>query len=91
MLNEMQPWENPSVEELSAWVNDRILHDFNGLLSLLYRLDINEDKLRKMLEDIPNEDAGKIIAALIIERQLQKKKSKELFKQEGEIPEEDRW
>jgi len=91
MSTELQPWENPSVEELSAWVNDMILRDFNGLLSLLYRLDIDENKLRKMLEGIPNEDAGKIIAALIIERQLQKKKSKEMFKQEGEIPEEDKW
>lgn len=91
MLNEIQPWENPSAEELSAWVNDMIDRDFNGLLNLLYRLDINENKLRKLLEDIPNEDAGRIIAALIIERQLQKKKSKEMFKQEGEIPEDEKW
>ena len=68
-----------------------ILRDFSGLLNLLYRLDINENKLRGLLNDIPDEDAGKIIAALIIERQLQKKKSKEMFKQDGEIPEEDRW
>jgi len=68
-----------------------IERDFSGLLNLLYRLDINENKLRKLLEDIPTEDAGRIIAALIIERQLQKKKSKEIFKQEGEIPEEDKW
>lgn len=91
MSNEIQPWENPSAEELSAWVNEMIDRDFGGLLNLLYRLDINENKLRKLLEDIPNEDAGKIIAAMIIERQLQKKKSKEMFKQEGEIPEEDKW
>lgn len=91
MSNELQPWENPSVEQLSAWVNEMIDRDFGGLLNLLYRLDINETKLRKLLEDIPNEDAGRIIAAMIIERQLQKKKSKEMFKQEGEIPEEDKW
>lgn len=91
MSNEIQPWENPSAEELSAWVNEMIDRDFGGLLNLLYRLDINETKLRKLLEDIPNEDAGRIIAAMIIERQLQKKKSKEMFKQEGEISEEDKW
>ena len=91
MSNEIQPWENPSVEELSAWVNDMILRDFSGLLNLLYRLDINENKLRTLLNDIPDEDAGKIIAALIIERQLQKKKTKEMFKQEGEIPEDEKW
>lgn len=91
MSSEIQPWENPSVEELSAWVNDMILRDFSGLLNLLYRLDINENKLRTLLNDIPDEDAGKIIAALIIERQLQKKKTKEMFKQEGEIPEDEKW
>lgn len=91
MPNELQPWENLSADQLAAWVNDLILHDFTGLLNLLYRLDINENKLRKLLDEIQNEDAGKIIAALIIERQLQKIKSKQQFKQEGDIPEEERW
>lgn len=91
MSKELQPWENKSVEELSTWVNDMILKDFNGLLNLLYRLDINEARLRKMLDEIQNEDAGKIIAAMIIERQLQKIKSKQQFKQANDIPEEDKW
>ena len=68
-----------------------IQRDFTGLLNLLYRLDINEAKLRKMLDEIQHEDAGKIIAALIIERQLQKIKSKQQFKQADDIPEEDKW
>ncbi len=91
MLNELQPWERFSADELAAWVNDMIQRDFTGLLNLLYRLDINEAKLRKMLDEIQHEDAGKIIAALIIERQLQKIKSKQQFKQADNIPEEDKW
>lgn len=91
MLNEIQPWERFSADELAAWVNDMIQRDFTGLLNLLYRLDINEAKLRKMLDEIQHEDAGKIIAALIIERQLQKIKSKQQFKQADDIPEEDKW
>lgn len=91
MTTDLQPWENRTVEELSKWVNDMIEKDFNGLLNLLYRLDISETKLRKMLEEIQNEDAGKIIAALIIERQLQKIKSKQQFQQEENIPDEDKW
>ncbi|MEK7198802.1 MAG: hypothetical protein AAB212_02630 [Bacteroidota bacterium] len=91
MLNELQPWERFSADELAAWVNDMIQRDFTGLLNLLYRLDINEAKLRKMLDEIQHEDAGKIIAALIIERQLQKIKSKQQFKQADDIPEEDKW
>lgn len=91
MLNELQPWERFSADELAAWVNDMIQRDFTGLLNLLYRLDINEAKLRKMLDEIQYEDAGKIIAALIIERQLQKIKSKQQFKRADDIPEEDKW
>ncbi|MCK9402145.1 MAG: hypothetical protein M0Q26_01970 [Chitinophagaceae bacterium] len=91
MPNELQPWERFSADELAAWVNDMIQRDFTGLLNLLYRLDINEAKLRKMLDEIQNEDAGKIIAALIIERQLQKIKSKQQFRQADDIPEEDKW
>jgi len=91
MGNELQPLENLSAGELAAYVNDLILHDFNGLMNLLYRLDVSEDKIRKLLDEMQQEDAGKIIAAIIIERQLQKIKTKQQFKQEGDIPEEDRW
>lgn len=91
MTNELQPWEGLSAEQLADYVNDMILHDFTGLLNLLYRLDVSEPKLRKILDEMQQEDAGKIIAAVIIERQLQKLQTKQQFKQEGNIPEEDKW
>ncbi len=91
MSTDLQPWEHLSAEELATYINDMILSDFTGLMNLLYRLDVSETKIRKLLDDMQHEDAGKIIAAVIIERQLQKIKSKQQFKQEGDIPEEDRW
>jgi hypothetical protein len=91
MSNELQTWDQLSKEDLIAWINQMIEKDFNGLLNLLYRMDINETKLRKMLFEIQHEDAAKIIAAMMIERQLQKEESKKLFKQEGEIPEDEKW
>jgi hypothetical protein len=91
MSTELQPWEGLSAEELAAWVNDMILRDFTGLLNLLYRLDVSEDKIRRLLEEMQHEDAGKIIAAVMIERQLQKIKTKQQFTQNLDIPEEDRW
>ena len=91
MSNALQPWEHLTAEELAAYINELILHDFTGLLNLLYRLDVSEDKIRKLLDEMQQEDAGKIIAAIIIERQLQKIKTKQQFKQERDIPEEDRW
>ena len=91
MSTDLQPWEHLSAEELATYINDMILRDFTGLMNLLYRLDVSETKIRKLLDDMQHEDAGKIIAAVIIERQLQKIKSKQQFKQEGDIPEEDKW
>ena len=58
--------------QLSTYINHLINTDFEKLVALLYRIDVHEDKLKHFLIDHPNEDAGKIIAALIIERTQQK-------------------
>ncbi len=91
MPEELQTWDKLTPEDLALWVNQMIEKDFNGLLNLLYRMDINENKLRKMLDELQSVDAGKIIAAMMIERQLQKEESKKMFKQAGEIPEDEKW
>ena len=66
-------------EQLAAYVNNLIGKNFEKLVSLLYRIDVNETKLKNLLQLYANENAGKIIAQLIIERQLQKIKSREQF------------
>ncbi len=63
-------------EKLAAHVNHLIKKDFEKLVSLLYRIDVNESKLKKFLHIYTNENAGKIIAQLIITRQLEKIKSR---------------
>lgn len=80
--------ETEMQKKISAEVNRLILEDFNGLISLLYRLDIHEGKLRKTLSG-NNADAGDIIATMILERQKQKQEAKKLFKS-GDCDEE-RW
>jgi hypothetical protein len=57
---------------LSARINDLIQKDFPGLIDVLYRLDVDELKLKQALQNAPNEDAAPIIAKLIIDRQLEK-------------------
>lgn len=64
---------------LSDYVNHLIKTDFEKLVALLYRIDVHEGKLKHLLIDQPNEDAGKIIAALIIERMQQKLNFKKQF------------
>ena len=54
--------------DLIAYINDCIQNDFNKLVQLLYRIDVSEEKLKYILQLNPNEDAAKLIAAVIIER-----------------------
>jgi hypothetical protein len=90
--SELISLEKLSFDELVAHINQLISKDFAKLVYLLYAVDVSEKKLKQLLAEHPNEDAGKLIALLILERQEQKKKSREQFKQnEQDIPEEDKW
>lgn len=78
---------------LAEHVNLLIGNNFNKLISILYRMDINELRLRQLLNESTSQDAGTIIADLIIERQLQKIKSREMSPKKGEnnINENEKW
>lgn len=77
---------------LTERINYLIINDFNELVRLLYRLDISEPKLKQLLKDHPDADAGKLIAQLIIERQAEKQKSRQQFRQRDEdIPDDEKW
>ena len=87
-INEMQDAENFLAEKINALIKD----DFNLLIQILYRIDVNETRLKQVLKDNPNEDAGKIIAALLIERQLQKINTREQFKRKNDnFFDEEKW
>ncbi len=76
---------------LAAYINQLIIHQFNELVYLLYRVDVSEQKLKILLKEYPGVKAGDMIASLIIERQLQKIKSRKESQQNNDINEEDRW
>jgi hypothetical protein len=80
-------------EWLAAIVNDLLARDFDRLVFLLYRMDVDEEKLKRLLKENAGSDAGLIIADLMIERQLQKIKSKEqtLRKEDTDIDEDEKW
>ena len=87
-INNIPEAENFLAEE----INELIKNDFNHLVQILYRIDVNETRLKQVLNSNPNEDAGKIIAALIIERQLQKIKSRQEFTQkDNDFSDEEKW
>jgi hypothetical protein len=76
---------------LAVYINKLIEADFHKLISILYRLDVSETKLRQLLEENTGSDAAVIIADLIIERQIQKLKSRNENKNNNIIPEDDKW
>jgi hypothetical protein len=80
-------------EKLAEHINELINNHFDELVGLLYRIDVNENKLRQVLKDHAEKDAAAIIAELIIERQLQKIKSRQQFRKQDEegTGNEERW
>ena len=77
--------------ELSVKINWLIQNNFEQLVFILYRIDVNELKLRLLLNQFTGEDTGKIIAQLIIERQTQKIITRQQFKQQHDIDENEKW
>jgi hypothetical protein len=85
-------------KQLTEYINYMILQDFERLVQLLYRIDINEQKLKDLLLENQQTDAAIMIADLIIQRQIEKSKTREEFKSSNEnqskdenIPDDDKW
>ena len=77
--------EHLGPSDLMAYINDCIQHDFNKLVQLLYRIDVSEEKLKYILQLNPNEDAAKLIAAVIIERLAATKAARASFSTANKI------
>jgi hypothetical protein len=72
-------------EKWALYFNNLIQHDFPELVNLLYRIDISEEKLRRILKENPDENAGKIITTLVIERLSQKIRSRKEFRSSPDV------
>ena len=77
-------------KELSIYLNHLLLNDFSALVQLLYTVDVSEEKLRSVLQENKQADAGDLLAELILERQLQKKTLRSELPQD-DIPDEESW
>jgi hypothetical protein len=78
-------------EQLADWINELILNDFQRLAQILYSVDVEESKLKQLLKEEKDKDASKIIASLIIERQLEKLKSRKLYRPFDNMNDEEKW
>jgi len=78
--------------ELRQAINDLISKDFGQLIQVLYQTDVSEQKLKRLLDQNPATDAATIICDLLLERQLQKIKTRKNFESnQPETPGDERW
>lgn len=78
-------FRNFIIEKINNWINN----DFEHLLYLLYRIDVHEDKVRTLLADNNGEHAAATITDLIIEREKQKMITRQQFKSQQNIYEDE--
>jgi hypothetical protein len=76
---------------LAEKINFLVGNDFPSLVNILYRIDVSELKVKQVLKDHPDADAGALIASLIIERMLAKAKNRNNFRPNSPIPDDEKW
>lgn len=73
---------------LSGMIEWLITHNFEKLVWVLYRIDVDEEKAKKLLSESLPDEAPDVLADLIISRQLKKEELKkhfeESFKSDGD-------
>ena len=80
--SEVEPFDH--IAALRQWLIENIAwlvdNDFERLLTILYRIDVSEQKVKMMIEQNEGENTSEILADLILERQAQKIESRKKFK-----------
>lgn len=70
-------------QQLTLFLDEMVTVDFNRVLSILYRIDVSEVKVKKALNENPeNKSVGTILAGLIVERQKEKIRFRKQFSKE---------
>ena len=86
----------PSVDDLriclTTYINELIANDFEKLLFILYRIDINENAIKLLLQQTEKVSAGETIADAILTRQLEKIALRKQFTPTSDdASEEEKW
>ena len=79
------------LQELEDHIDWMIANRSDALVQVLYRMDIDETRLRTLLSNPGEAPAARIMAQLLLERQLQKLHTRQQFRRDDNIPEEDKW
>ena len=71
--------------DLISTINNLIITDFEKLVFVLYRIDVNEATIKSLLTTRTDTNAAELIADAIIERLNQKKAARALYKHHNHI------
>lgn len=83
--------EDELLKRLSGYIDRLIQHDFQRLVTILYKTDVSEERLTRILHQHSGEQAATIIAKLIIEREGEKMASRKRFSAKKDVPDEESW
>ncbi|MGH2575687.1 MAG: hypothetical protein ACRDFC_08330 [Ignavibacteria bacterium] len=76
--------ENALLNEIKKNLTDKIKtfldNNIEKLLTILYRIDIQEDTIKKIFSEYNKNEIPLVIADIIIERQLDKIKTRQLYR-----------
>lgn len=76
--------DNLNIDDLRRVLTDRILdlleRNVERLLSILYRVDLNQKRLDEIFMNGTKEEIAEKIAEAVIERQIQKIETRKLYK-----------
>jgi|SRR5215203_5934353 len=78
-------------KQLIEYINHLLVRDFNKVVQILYMVDVNEAKLKLVIEQNPTTETAVIIVDLLIERQDQKIEMKKSFRSNENIPDDEKW
>ena len=78
-------------QKITGLIRELINNNFPSLVELLYRVDIDEKKLKEILKSHPHADSALVIADLIISRQLQKTAIKNQFANKDKPRDDEGW
>jgi hypothetical protein len=76
---------------LAQYLNQLLLHDFGALVQVLYRVDVSEARVKQVLKQHPDTDAGDLLADLLIQRQEEKRATFKTFRSPPAESDEERW
>ncbi len=80
--------ENDLLEKLTIYIQELIDTDFQYFLWVLYKIDVDEKKVRETIKKDP-QNSSKLIAQLIIDRVNEKIITREKYKEEDDREEGD--